>query len=45
MAVVGDARVSTQDQDFARQVEALEAAGAGRVYREKPAWTGRSSPS
>jgi DNA invertase Pin-like site-specific DNA recombinase len=35
MAVVGDARVSTQDQDFARQVEALEAAGAGRIYREK----------
>jgi DNA invertase Pin-like site-specific DNA recombinase len=29
------ARVSTQDQDFARQVEVLEAAGASRVYSEK----------
>jgi DNA invertase Pin-like site-specific DNA recombinase len=35
MAVIGYARVSTQDQDFAHQVEALEAAGAGRVYSEK----------
>jgi DNA invertase Pin-like site-specific DNA recombinase len=35
MAVIGYARVSTQDQDFAHQVEALRAAGAGRVYSEK----------
>jgi DNA invertase Pin-like site-specific DNA recombinase len=35
LAVIGYARVSTQDQDFARQVEALEAAGAARVYNEK----------
>ena len=35
MATIGYARVSTQDQDFARQVEALRAAGAERVYSEK----------
>jgi DNA invertase Pin-like site-specific DNA recombinase len=35
MAVVGYARVSTQDQDFARQVEALKAAGAGKIRSEK----------
>jgi DNA invertase Pin-like site-specific DNA recombinase len=35
MAIVGYARVSTQDQDFARQVEALKAAGATPIYREK----------
>jgi DNA invertase Pin-like site-specific DNA recombinase len=35
MAIIGYARVSTQDQDFARQVEALKAAGAERVYSEK----------
>jgi DNA invertase Pin-like site-specific DNA recombinase len=35
MSVIGYARVSTQDQDFARQVEALKAAGATRIYSEK----------
>jgi DNA invertase Pin-like site-specific DNA recombinase len=35
MAILGYARVSTQDQDFAGQVERLKAAGAGRVYSEK----------
>ena len=35
MAVVGYARVSTQDQSLTRQLEALRAAGAGAVYREK----------
>jgi DNA invertase Pin-like site-specific DNA recombinase len=35
MAVIGYARVSTADQDFARQVEALKAAGARRIYSEK----------
>ncbi len=35
MAIIGYARVSTQDQDYARQVEALKAAGAERVYSEK----------
>jgi DNA invertase Pin-like site-specific DNA recombinase len=31
----GYARVSTQDQDLSSQVEALEAAGATTIYREK----------
>ena len=35
MAVVGYARVSTQDQNLAGQLEALKAAGARAVYREK----------
>jgi DNA invertase Pin-like site-specific DNA recombinase len=35
MAIVGYARVSTQDQDYGHQVEALKAAGAGKVYAEK----------
>ena len=35
MAVVGYARVSTQDQSLTGQLEALRAAGAGAVYREK----------
>jgi DNA invertase Pin-like site-specific DNA recombinase len=35
MAIVGYARVSTQDQDFTGQIEALNAAGATTVYREK----------
>src|SRR6266446_9755419 len=35
MAVIGYARVSTQDQDFAGQVEKLKAAGAERIYSEK----------
>lgn len=33
--IIGYARVSTKDQDFSTQVEALEVAGAERVFREK----------
>ena len=35
MAIVGYARVSTQGQDLTAQLEALTAAGADPVYREK----------
>jgi DNA invertase Pin-like site-specific DNA recombinase len=35
MTIWGYARVSTSDQDFAGQVEALKAAGADRVFAEK----------
>ena len=35
MITFGYARVSTQDQDLSSQVEALEAAGATKIYREK----------
>jgi len=35
MAVIGYARVSTQDQDYSGQLEALTAAGAKPIYREK----------
>jgi DNA invertase Pin-like site-specific DNA recombinase len=35
MAILGYARVSTQDQDLSGQLEALKAAGATTVYREK----------
>ena len=35
MIAVGYARVSTQDQDLSAQVEALEAAGATKVCRQK----------
>src|SRR5260370_4039934 len=35
MAVLGYARVSTQDQQLTGQLEALKAAGATTVYREK----------
>ena len=33
--IVGYARVSTQDQDLTAQLEALKAAGANTIYREK----------
>ena len=35
MATIGYARVSTRDQNLTAQIEALKAAGAATIYREK----------
>ena len=35
MAAIGYARVSTRDQNLTAQIEALKAAGAATIYREK----------
>jgi DNA invertase Pin-like site-specific DNA recombinase len=35
MATIGYARVSTRDQDLTCQIEALKAAGAGMIHKEK----------
>jgi predicted site-specific integrase-resolvase len=35
LRTIGHARVSTRDQDLTGQIDALLAAGAGAIYREK----------
>jgi hypothetical protein len=43
--LVGYARVSAQEQDLAPQLDALEAAGCGRVFEEKASGAQRERPA
>ena len=42
--LVGYARVSTQEQNLALQLDALHAAGCGKVYEEKASGAQRERP-
>ena len=44
MAILGYARCSTQDQDLSAQIDALNAAGCIRIFREKVSGAGRDRP-
>ena len=43
--LVGYARVSTQEQDFALQLDALKTAGCSRVFEEKASGAQRERPA